>query len=140
MRKRHVRAVRSIDKQVYTQPWSTSMYHDELRRRDKRVYYVAHITNNRIAGYGGAMIVHDEGHITSIAVHPETQRLGIAQRLMLAIHRRCLEHHITAMTLEVRVIQRAGPAPLSTIWIRPRRNQIRLLRRQPRRCTRDVVP
>ena len=40
---------------------TTSMYHDELRRRDKRVYYVAR-HNNRIAGYGGAMIVHDEGH------------------------------------------------------------------------------
>ena len=102
MRKRHVRAIRSIDKQVYTKPWTTSMYYDELRRRDKRVYYVAR-HNNRIAGYGGAMIVHDEGHITSVAVHPETQKLGIAQRLMLAIHRGCLEHHITAMTLEVRV-------------------------------------
>ena len=41
MRKRHVRAIRSIDKQVYTKPWTTSMYHDELRRRDKRVYYAS---------------------------------------------------------------------------------------------------
>ena len=81
MKKRHVRAVRSIDKQVYSQPWSTSIYHEELRRRDKRVYYVAY-HEGQIAGYGGAMIVHDEGHITSIAVHPEAQGLGIAKRLL----------------------------------------------------------
>jgi len=49
------------------------------------------------------MIVHDEGHITSIAVDPQAQGLGIGQRLMLAVHRGCLKHEITAMTLEVRV-------------------------------------
>ena len=102
MRKRHVRAIRSIDKQVYTRPWSASMYHDELRRRDKRVYCVAY-HNNRVRGYGGAMIVHDEGHITSVAVDPQVQGLGIASRLVLAVHRGCLRHDITAMTLEVRV-------------------------------------
>jgi|TARA_B100001996_G_scaffold305888_2_gene247060 ribosomal-protein-alanine N-acetyltransferase len=102
MRKRHVRAIRNIDKQVYTKPWSTSMYHDELRRRDKRVYYVAY-HEGRVAGYGGAMIVHDEGHITSVAVDPKAQSLGIANRLMLAVHRGCLPHRVDAMTLEVRV-------------------------------------
>ncbi|MED5361901.1 MAG: ribosomal protein S18-alanine N-acetyltransferase [Actinomycetota bacterium] len=102
MKKRHVRAIRSIDKQVYTKPWTASMYHDELRRRDQRVYYVAR-HNNRVAGYGGAMIVHDEGHITSVAVDPQAQGLGIAQRLMVAVHRGCLRHEINAMTLEVRV-------------------------------------
>lgn len=102
MKKRHVRAVRSIDKQVYSQPWSTSIYHEELRRRDKRVYYVAY-HEGQIAGYGGAMIVHDEGHITSIAVHPEAQGLGIAKRLLVAVHRSCLDHPINAMTLEVRL-------------------------------------
>ena len=102
MRKRHVRAIRTIDKQVYTKPWSAAMYHDELRQRDRRSYYVAH-HDNHIAGYGGAMIVHDEGHITSVAVAPHAQGLGIATRLMVAVHRGCLHHKISAMTLEVRV-------------------------------------
>ena len=102
MRKRHVRAIRTIDKQVYTKPWSAAMYHDELRQRDLRAYYVAH-HDNHIAGYGGAMIVHDEGHITSVAVAPHAQGLGIATRLMVAVHRGCLPHKISAMTLEVRV-------------------------------------
>ncbi|MEC9338367.1 MAG: ribosomal protein S18-alanine N-acetyltransferase [Actinomycetota bacterium] len=102
MRKRHVRAVRTIDKQVYASPWSMAMYHDELRQRDRRVYYVAH-HDTRVAGYGGAMIVHDEGHITSVAVAPQSQRLGIATRLILAVHRGCLKHNISAMTLEVRI-------------------------------------
>jgi len=102
MRKRHVRAIRSIDKQVYVKPWSAAMYHDELRQRDRRAYYVAH-HDNRLAGYGGAMIVHDEGHITSVAVAPHAQGLGIATRLMIAVHRSCLRHNISAMTLEVRV-------------------------------------
>ena len=102
MRKRHVRAIRTIDKQVYTKPWSATMYHDELRQRDHRVYYVAH-HNDRLAGYGGAMIVHDEGHITSVAVAPHAQGLGIATRLMVAIHRGCLSHNMSAMTLEVRI-------------------------------------
>jgi ribosomal-protein-alanine N-acetyltransferase len=102
MRKRHVRAIRTIDKQVYAKPWSVAMYHDELRQSDRRAYYVAH-HDNRLAGYGGAMIVHDEGHITSVAVAPHVQGLGIATRLMVAVHRGCLHHKISAMTLEVRV-------------------------------------
>ena len=41
------------------------------------------------------MIVHDEGHITSVAVAPQSQRLGIATRLILAVHRGCLKHNIS---------------------------------------------
>ena len=61
------------------------------------------------AGYGGAMIV-DEGHTN--AVHPETQRLGIARRLMLAVHMDTLEHHITAAEVNV---SNERPKPVPTI-------------------------
>jgi ribosomal-protein-alanine N-acetyltransferase len=102
MNKRHVRAVRVIDKQVYPKPWSVGMYHDELKQPANRIYLVAS-QNGLLVGYGGAMLVHDEGHITSIAVNPNAQGNQIATRLLWGIHRGCQNKEAASMTLEVRV-------------------------------------
>ncbi len=102
LRRRHLRAVRSIDRQVYPSPWSTALYLDELRQPDSRVYRVARF-GPRVVGYAGAMLVHDEGHVTSVAVDPLGQGAGVATRLMVALHRGMIRLGATAMTLEVRV-------------------------------------
>ena len=105
MRRRNIRAVRAIDRQVYPTPWSAALYLDELRRPTNRVYRVAR-RGPRVIGYGGAMIVHDEGHITSVAVDPAAQGGGVAARLLAAVHRGALAKGATAMTLEVRASNR----------------------------------
>lgn len=105
MRRRHIRAVRSIDRQVYPTAWSTGIYLDELRQASSRVYRVARRAA-RVVGYGGAMLVHDEGHITSVAVDPRDQGNGVAARVLAAVHRGCVAKGATAMTLEVRASNR----------------------------------
>lgn len=105
MRRRHIRSIRQIDKQVYPTPWSAALYLDELRQRSTRVYRIAR-SGPRIIGYAGAMLVHDEGHITSVAVDPKAQGAGVAARVLAAVHRGMVDLGAEAMTLEVRASNR----------------------------------
>ena len=108
MERAHLRDIRRIDKLVYPRPWSMSLYLDELRRGGERVYRVARFAGPRgrpaaVVGYGGFMIVAGEGHITSVAVHPQCQGQRIGARLMLELHREARRiPGLEALTLEVR--------------------------------------
>ncbi len=105
MRRRHIRAMRAIDRQVYPSPWSASLYLDELRQRDSRVYRIGRY-GPRLVGYAGAMLVHDEGHITSVAVDPTAQGRGVAACVLASMHRGMIALGADAMTLEVRASNR----------------------------------
>ena len=128
MRRKHLREIRRIDRLVYPRPWSMALYLDELERGGERVYRVACRSSSRgrspeVIGYGGFMIVAGEGHITSVAVHPDCQGRGVGAHLMLELHRaaRCIDD-LTALSLEVRVSNAAaqrlyrwyGYAPVGT--------------------------
>ena len=108
MTRTHLRGIRCIDKLVYPRPWSMALYLDELRRGGERVYRVACRTGSGgqpagVVGYGGFMIVAGEGHITSVAVHPECQGQRVGARLMLELHREARRiDGLEALTLEVR--------------------------------------
>lgn len=107
LRRRHLRHLMAIDRQVYPDPWSMALYLDELRRRDQRVYRVARL-DGRVVGYAGAMLVHDEGHITSVAVDPAVHGRRIGAHLLHAVHEGCVEAAMESMTLEVRVSNSAA--------------------------------
>jgi [ribosomal protein S18]-alanine N-acetyltransferase len=107
MRRRNLRAVQAIDRQVYRSPWSTALYVDELRRREQRVYRIARL-GGRIVGYGGSMLVHDEGHITSIAVDPAVHGCRIGAHLLLDVTRGTIDAGMESMTLEVRLSNAAA--------------------------------
>ncbi|WP_419865445.1 ribosomal protein S18-alanine N-acetyltransferase [Candidatus Poriferisodalis sp.] len=108
MRRKHLREIRRIDKLVYPRPWSMALYLDELQRGGERVYRVACTPGPDgrpagVIGYGGFMIVAGEGHITSVAVHPDCQGHRVGARLMLALHREARSiDGLEALTLEVR--------------------------------------
>lgn len=128
MTRRHLREIRRIDRLVYPRPWSMAIYLDELQRSADRVYRVACrvAANGRaggVIGYGGLMIVGDEGHITSVAVHPECQGRGVGAQLLLELHREAnRSERVAALTLEVRASNEAaqrlyqwfGYAPVGT--------------------------
>jgi len=82
MRRRDLRAVLDIEKRVFPEPWSSSIFSSELALRHGRSYRVAKI-GRRLVGYRGLMFSLDEAHVTTIAVSPEYQRLGIATQLLL---------------------------------------------------------
>ena len=114
MRRAHLREIHRIDRLVYPRPWSMALYLDELQRGSQRVYRVAcqRGPGGRgagVIGYGGFMIVADEGHIVSVAVHPDCQGHGVGAQLMLELHREARRiDQLRALTLEVRVSNEAA--------------------------------
>ena len=109
LRKKHLRAVMAIEQQVYTHPWTHSLFLSELALPASRVYVVARI-DRVVVGYAGLLFAPDEAHVTTIAVDPEWQRRHVGTRLMAALTREAVERNYTAMTLEVRVSARGAQA------------------------------
>jgi ribosomal-protein-alanine N-acetyltransferase len=109
LRRKHLRAVMAIEPQVYTHPWTHSLFLSELALPASRVYLVA-LVDRVVVGYAGLMLAPDEAHVTTIAVDPEWQRRHVATRLMVALTREAIERNYAAMTLEVRVSARGAQA------------------------------
>lgn len=107
MRRRHLRAVLAIETQVYPRPWSASLFLSELALRATRAYFVARIGRD-VVGYSGLMMSADEGHVTTLAVHPRWHRHGVGTRLLLGVAREAIARGAEALTLEVRVGNRAA--------------------------------
>ena len=107
MRRRHLRSVLRIEAKVYPVPWSMSLFLSELALRSTRAYYVAFV-GRQVVGYAGLMMTLDDGHVTTIAVDPEWHRRSIGTRLLLALAREAVERNATALTLEVRLSNRAA--------------------------------
>jgi ribosomal-protein-alanine N-acetyltransferase len=101
MRRRHLPAVLRIEGKVYPRPWSAGLFLSELAQKSSRAYFVAR-SSGRVVGYGGVMILGDEGHVTNIAVDPGFQRHHIGTRLLLALVEASRDRSVRSMTLEVR--------------------------------------
>jgi ribosomal-protein-alanine N-acetyltransferase len=102
MRRRHVRDVLGIERAVYPRPWSAALFFSELAQRSSRAYLVAH-EGRTLVGYGGLMSHLDEGHITTLAVHPDFQHRKIGTRLLLALVDEARRRPVRSLALEVRV-------------------------------------
>ncbi len=101
MRRRHLPEVLAIEAQVYPRPWSSRLFEDELERAN-RVYVVARI-GDAVVGYGGLLMIADDGHVATVAVDPRCQRRGVGRLLLLELVRGALELGANQLTLEVRV-------------------------------------
>jgi ribosomal-protein-alanine N-acetyltransferase len=102
MRRRHLRGVLRIEQQVYPRPWSMGLFMSELGYRTSRVYVVARV-GPTVVGYGGLMLVQEDGHITTLAVDPAYHRHGIGTRLLLTLDDAAVERGARNLTLEVRM-------------------------------------
>jgi len=107
MRRRHLRSVVRIESQVYSRPWSHSLFVSELALRSSRSYVVAKI-GREVVGYAGLMMSLTDGHVTTIAVDPAWHRRGVGTRLMLALAREAIDRGALALTLEVRLSNRGA--------------------------------
>ena len=97
---RDIHDIGRIDKLVYPTPWSGNLTLREVTGK-KRVHFVAEL-DHRVVGHGGLAILHDEGHITTIAVHPDHQRSGVGELLLLELRAASAANNCTGVTLEVR--------------------------------------
>ncbi len=82
MRRRDLRAVMAIERQVFPEPWSQHIFISELALRKGRSYRLAR-AGREVAGYVGLMFVEDEAHVTTLAVAPSFQRQGLATTLLI---------------------------------------------------------
>ncbi|MDJ0498120.1 MAG: ribosomal protein S18-alanine N-acetyltransferase [Acidimicrobiia bacterium] len=89
-----------LERAIYPQPWSEGIFIDELSRHD-RIYVVAE-ADGEIVAFGGLMVVHDDAHVTTLAVRPEARHRGLGSRLMLQLIQAGLERGTRNLTLEVR--------------------------------------
>ena len=102
MRRRHLRGVMAIERQVYARPWSPNLFIAEMTEPNDRCYLVARF-DKAIVGYAGLICYGDEAHVTNIAVDPQQQRLGIGTRLLHELLTQAIEMGGHAVSLEVRV-------------------------------------
>ena len=102
MRRRHLRGVMAIERQVYPRPWSPNLFLSEMNEMRNRAYLVAKLGRD-VVGYGGIMCYGDEGHVTTIAVDPQHHRRKIGTRLMYELIQAGLRMGARAVSLEVRV-------------------------------------
>jgi [ribosomal protein S18]-alanine N-acetyltransferase len=102
MRRRHLRGVMAIERQVYPRPWSPNLFIAEMSETSNRTYLVARI-DKEVVGYGGMITYGDEAHITNIAVDPSHHRRKIGTRLLYDLVRSALTFGAQAVSLEVRV-------------------------------------
>ena len=97
---RHIDAVRAIDAQCYSRPWSAGMWRDELASADRN--HVIGRIGHRLVAHAGSLLVVDELHITTVAVDPDHEGHGYASRLCVELLRAGRAAGATAATLEVR--------------------------------------
>ncbi|HEX6230540.1 MAG TPA: ribosomal protein S18-alanine N-acetyltransferase [Actinomycetota bacterium] len=102
MRRRHLRGVMAIERQVYPRPWSPNLFLSEMAESRNRRYLVARI-DREVVGYGGLICYGEEAHITNVAVDPLRQGQGIASRLLHDLIGAAVEMGAEAVSLEVRV-------------------------------------
>ena len=118
MRRRHLRAVMRIEAETHPRPWSLSLFMSEMALRTSRAYYVARV-DGLVVGYVGLMMSADEGHITTIAVDPIWHRRKIGTRLLLVAAREALRRGARALTLEVRMSNKAAQEMYRRFGFRP---------------------
>jgi [ribosomal protein S18]-alanine N-acetyltransferase len=102
MRRRHLRGVMAIERQVYPRPWSPSLFIAEMSEPSNRRYMVAK-SGRDVVGYAGMICYGDEAHVTTIAVDPEHQRRKIGTRLLFELIQTAIDMGARAVSLEVRV-------------------------------------
>ena len=102
MRRRHLRGVMAIERQVYTRPWSPNLFLAEMTDPHNRRYIVARLDRD-VVGYAGLICYGEEAHVTNIAVDPMLQGHGIAHRLLYEQLLAARAMGGQAVSLEVRV-------------------------------------
>jgi ribosomal-protein-alanine N-acetyltransferase len=118
MRRRHLKGVMAIERQVYPRPWSPNLFLSEMSELRNRTYLVARI-GREVVGYGGIMCYGDEAHVTTIAVDPAHHRKKIGTRLLYDLVQEAIRLGAQAVSLEVRVSNWGAQRLYSQYGFRP---------------------
>src|SRR5207247_10442391 len=102
MRRRHLRGVMAIERQVYPRPWSPNLFLSEMAETRNRCYLVARIDTETV-GYVGLICYVEEAHVTSIGDDPEHQRNRIGTHHLHDLNQNGVASERQSASLELRV-------------------------------------
>lgn len=100
-----VPAVHKIETAASPDPWSESLFEDELAPGGPPRHWLVALDGldaETIIGFGGVLFLADEAHIMNIAVAPDRQRQGVAARLLAGLLLTAGDRGAIGATLEVR--------------------------------------
>ena len=100
MAERDLDEVLAIERHSFPSAWSRGSYERELR--NDNCYYFCVRSAGVLVAYAGLWTILDEAHITTIAVHPQWRRRGLATRLMATLIGLAHREGAITLTLEVR--------------------------------------
>jgi len=101
MRPEDVPAVTQLEESIFPDPWSENAFREELVAPGRR--YVVAEEGGTIVGYAGLLVVGDDSHVVTLAVHPDARGRGLGTRFMLRLVEEALAAGALHLTLEVRV-------------------------------------
>jgi ribosomal-protein-alanine N-acetyltransferase len=98
--------VGEIDRLSFALPWPKKAFHFELFENINSWLWVAEAVNatgkKKVIGMIVMWIIVDEVHISTLAVHPDYRRRGVAEALLTYGLKECFQSGARAATLEVR--------------------------------------
>lgn len=100
MRQQDVEEVVTLEREIFSQPWSTAGFLDALKL-DNTVFLAAE-EHGHIVGYIGMYLSVEEGEITNVAVAPRERCRGIGGMLLDEIKKEAGVHSVEKIVLEVR--------------------------------------
>lgn len=100
MEKCHVSQIAALEKRFFSAPWDENSISSELS--NPLSYWLVAVEEDTVVGYVGSQTVLGESDMMNLAVHPDYQRQGIGESLVLALMEGLREKGSHCLTLEVR--------------------------------------
>jgi [ribosomal protein S18]-alanine N-acetyltransferase len=82
--------------------WTAQAFKNELQNQLAHYYVLKHKATEQVLGYIGCWFVAEEGHITTLATHPELRGHGLGELLLAQVYRCAEQSNVHSLTLEVR--------------------------------------
>lgn len=91
-----------IERDSFITPWSRNAFVGELTQNPVALYLVGRLDGS-IVCYAGTWLIHEEAHITNIAVHPKYRGKNIGEAMCRELLQAASVRGMDRATLEVRV-------------------------------------
>jgi [ribosomal protein S18]-alanine N-acetyltransferase len=102
MAERHLPEVLAIERASFSDPWSETMFRQELEEQPGK-YSIVLSLDSLVIGYGIGWIVADEFHLGNLAVMPDHKGRGYGRMILERMIKTARKAGCRIATLEVRV-------------------------------------
>ena len=134
MRLADVATVARLEQDIFTMAWPESSFRFEVTQNKaseylvlrhlsqslprsgihpfhrKRLFFQESSYDESILGYAGIWMILDEGHICTLAIRQDWRGRGLGELMLVSLLESACHHDMDAVTLEVRVSNRAAQA------------------------------